>query len=139
MADRVGYTQPQTGNQGFARTMKTLGGAVALLVTDPVATNTVQVMLVPKGFVCTGVYFASTDIDTNGSPTVTMALGDAASPARLVAAATIGQTGTSTTTLAATGLYYEFLQDTPIVVTFPVGSATAVAGVVTTHLTGFMK
>lgn len=139
MADRVAYGQPQVGNQGFARTMKTLGGAVALLAADPVAANTVQVMVVPKGFVCTGVYLALTDIDTNGSPTVTATLGDAASSARLVASSTIGQAGGSTTTLAATGLYYEYTADTPIVLTFPVGSATAAAGTATTYLTGFMK
>lgn len=139
MADRIGYVQPQVGNQGFARTMKTLGGPIALLATDPVAANTVQVMRVPKGFVVTGVYLALTDIDTNGSPTVTATLGDAGSSARFVASTTIGQAGGSTTTLAATGLYYEFTADTDITLTFPVGAATAVAGTATTYLTGFMK
>lgn len=139
MADRVAYGQPQVGNQGFARTMKTLGGTVAILAADLVAANTVQVMLVPKGFVLTAVYLALTDLDTNGSPTITATLGDASSSARFVASSTIGQAGGSTTTLAATGLYYEFLVDTPITLTFPVGAATAAAGTATTYLTGFMK
>jgi hypothetical protein len=139
MADRVAYVQPQVGNQGFSRTMKTLGGAIALLATDPVATNTVQVMKAPKGFVVTGVYLALTDIDTNGSPTVLATLGDAGDDDRFVTSSNIGQAGGSTTTLAATGLYYEFTQDTDIALKFPTGSATAVAGTATVYLTGFMK
>jgi hypothetical protein len=70
------------------------------VAADPVAGNTVQVMKVPKGFVVTGVYLALTDIDTNGSPTVTAVLGDAADDDRFVTSSTIGQAGGSTTTLA---------------------------------------
>lgn len=139
MADRIGYVQPQVGNQGFARTVKTLGGPIALLTTDEATGNTVQVMKVPKGFVVTGVYLALTDIDTNGSPTVSVTLGDAGDDDRFVAASNIGQAGGSTTTLASTGLYYEFTTDTDIALKFATGSATAAAGTVTTYLTGFMK
>jgi len=139
MPDRIAYTQPQVGNQGFARTNKTLGGPIALLATDPVATNTVQLFVAPKGFVVTGVYLALTDIDTNGSPTVLATLGDAADDDRFVTSTNIGQAGGSTTTLAATGLYFECVADTPIVLKFPTGSATAVAGTATAYLTGFMK
>jgi hypothetical protein len=139
MADRVAYTQPQVGNQGFARTMKTLGGPLAVLAADAATGNTVQVMKVPKGFVATGVYLALTDIDTNGTPTVSVTLGDSADDDRFVTASTIGQAGGSTTTLAATGLYYEFTADTDIALKFGTGSATAAAGTVTTYLTGFMK
>ena len=138
MADRIAYAQPQAGGQGFARTMKTFGGAVALLATDPVTGNTVRLLKVPRGFVCTGVYLALTDIDTNGTPTVAVTLGDAASAARLVASSTIGQAGGSTTTLAATGLYYQFTDDTDIVLAFGTGAATAAAGTATCYLSGFM-
>jgi len=139
MADRVAYTQPQVGNQGFARTMKTLGGPLALVAADAATGNTVQVLKAPKGFVVTGVYLALTDIDTNGTPTVSVTLGDAGDDDRFVAASNIGQAGGSTTTLASTGLYYEFTTDTDIALKFATGSATAVAGTVTAYLTGFMK
>jgi hypothetical protein len=139
MADRIAFGQPQVGNQGFARTMKTLGGTVAILAADLVAANTVQVMQVPKGFVLTGIYLALTDVDTNGTPTVTATLGDAGDDDRFVVSSTIGQAGGSTNTLAATGLYYEFTTDTNIALKFPVGAATAAAGTATTYLTGFMK
>jgi hypothetical protein len=139
MADRIAYVQPQVGNQGFARTMKTLGGALALLAADAATGNTVQVVKAPKGFVLTGVYLALTDIDTNGSPTVSVTLGDAGDDDRFVAASNIGQAGGSTTTLASTGLYYEFTADTDIALKFATGSATAAAGTATAYLTGFMK
>lgn len=139
MADRIAYRQPQASNQGFARTMKTFGGAVALLATDAATGNTVQLLQVPKGFVLSGIYLALTDIDTNGTPTASVTLGDAGDDDRFVAASNIGQAGGSTTTLASTGLYYEFTADTNIALKFATGSATAAAGTATVYMTGFMK
>ncbi len=139
MADRIAFRQPQTGNQGFARTMKTLGGTVAILAADEVTGNTVQLLQVPKGFVLTGIYLALTDIDTNGTATVAVTLGDAGDDDRFVTSSTIGQAGGSTTTLAATGLYYEFTADTNIALKFGTGSATAADGTATCYMTGFMK
>ncbi|AVA20671.1 hypothetical protein [Rhizobium sp. NXC24] len=139
MADRIAYRQPQVGNQGFARTVKTLGGVIAIVAADEATGNTVQLMKVPKGFVVTGVYLALTDIDTNGTPTVSVSLGDAGNDSRFVAASTIGQAGGSTTTLAAAGLYYEFTVETSIALKFQTGSATAADGTATCYLTGFMK
>ncbi len=139
MADRIAFRQPQTGNQGFARTMKTLGGPVAIVAADEATGNTVQLLKVPKGFVLTGVYLALTDIDTNGTPTVAVTLGDAGDDDRFVTSSTIGQAGGSTTTLAATGLYYEFTADTNIALKFGTGSATPADGTATCYMTGFMK
>ncbi len=139
MADRNAYTQPQVGNQGFARTVKTLGGPVALLTTDLTAARTTGLFVAPKGFVVTGVYLALTDVDTNGSPTITVTLGDAGDDDRYVASSNIGQAGGSTTTLAATGLYYECTADTEIFLKVGTGAATAAAGTATAYLTGFMK
>lgn len=138
MANRVAYTQPQQGGQGFARTKKVFGGAIALLTTDEVTGNTVALMRVPAGFIVTGVYLALTDIDSNGSPTTAVTLGDAGSANRLVASSTIGQAGGSTTTLQSGGLYYQYTADTDILLTFGTGSATAVAGTCTCYLEGFM-
>lgn len=139
MATRVAYVQPQVGNQGFARTMKTLGGPIAITTADNVTGGFVALLRVPKGFVNTGVYLALTDIDTNGSPAVLVTLGDAGDDDRLVASSNIGQAGGSTTTLASTGLYYEYTADTDILLKFATQSATAAAGTATVYLTGFMK
>lgn len=138
MSNRVAYGQPQTGPQGFARTKKVLGGPVALLAADEATGNTVALMKVPAGFTVTGVYLALTDIDTNGSPTVAVTLGDAGSANRLVASSTIGQAGGNTTTLQSGGLYYQYTVDTDILLTFGTGSATAAAGTATCYLEGFM-
>lgn len=139
MSNRIAYVQPQQGGQGAARTKKVFGGALALLTTDEVTNNTVALFKVPAGFTVTGVYLALTDIDSNGSPTVAVTLGDSGSANRLVASSTIGQAGGNTTTLASTGLYYQYPTDTDILLTFGTGSATAVAGTATCYLEGFMQ
>lgn len=139
MADRNAYGQPQIGNQGFARTVKTLGGAFPVLTTDLALNRTTGLFVVPRGFVCTGIYLALTDVDTNGVPTVSVTLGDAGDDDRFVAASNIGQAGGSTTTLAATGLYYEFTADTEVFLKATTAAATAAAGTVTAYMTGFIK
>lgn len=139
MADRNAYTQPQVGPQGFSRTVKTLGGATALVTTDLAAARTTGLFVVPKGFVATGVYLALTDVDTNGVPTITVTLGDESDDDRYVTSSTIGQAGGSTTTLASTGLYYEFTADTEVFLKVGTAAATAAAGTATAYLTGFIK
>jgi hypothetical protein len=140
MANRIAYTQPQVGPNGFSRTMKTLGDSgIAITAAENVTGNTVALMKVPAGFTVTGVYLKVTDIDTGGSPAVSLTLGDSGDDDRLVAASTIGQAGGSTTTLASTGLYYQFSADTDILLKFGTQSATAAAGTVDCYLTGFMR
>lgn len=139
MADRNAYVQPQVGNQGFSRTNKTLGGAFALITTDLALNRTTGLFIVPRGFVVQRVYLALTDVDTNGTPTIAVTLGDSGDDDRFVAASTIGQAGGATTTLASTGLYYEFTADTEIFLKATTAAATAAAGTVTAYLEGFMK
>lgn len=138
MADRIAYRQPQVGNQGFSRTVKTLGGAFSLVAADLALNRTTGLVVVPKGFVCTGVYFSLTDLDT-GTPALLVTVGDSGSAARIVASSNIGQAGGSTTTLAAAGLYYEFTDNTEIIMTVATAAATAAAGTGSLYLTGFMK
>lgn len=139
MADRNDYRQPQTGAQGFAGTMKTIGRVVSLATTDLALNKTVAAFVVPKGFVVTGIIAVATDMDTNGTPTLTLSVGDAASGTRYLSASNIGQAGTSTTTLAATGLLYENTADTEIVITASAAAATAAAGTLSLYLVGFVK
>jgi hypothetical protein len=139
MADRNAYTQPQVGNQGFSRTMKCLGGRISLLTTDLDVGSTTAAFVVPKGFVVTGIIAVASDMDTNGAPTLTLSVGDAASGTRYLSASTIGQGGTSTQTLASTGLLFENTVDTEIVITATAGAATAAAGTLDIYLIGFMK
>jgi hypothetical protein len=139
MADRNAITQPQAGPEGFYRTSKAFGvTALPILAADLVAANTVQLFQVPKGFTAMRLYFAPSDMDTNGSPTLTLSLGDSGSAARLLSVFTGGQSGTSTSTIATTGVAFKFTADTNIQLTVGTGAATAAAGTVTVVLEGFM-
>lgn len=139
MADRNAFTQPQGGPQGFARTMKCFGDDIALLTTDLALNRTVGLYVIPKGFVLTSLSVVVPDLDTNGAPALVFHIGDAADPDRLIAAATTGQAGGTNTTLAATGLNYEFTEDTLILWTTATAAATAAAGTIKPRFFGFMK
>jgi hypothetical protein len=140
MADRNAYRQPQVGNQGFSRTMKCLGDDVALVAADLALNATVALFVAPKGFVLTSLSVVTPDMDTNGSPTLTFAVGDAGDDDRFIATgATTGQAGGTNTTLAATGLNYEFTADTEIVWKTAAAAATAAAGTIKPRFFGYMK
>lgn len=139
MATRQDYVQPQAGGQGFARTMKAFGRRVSLATTDLATGSVVKAFVVPRGFVATGIIAVATDMDTNGTPTLAISVGDSGSSVRHLSSSTIGQAGTTTQTLASTGLLYEHTADTEILVTMTTGSATAAAGTLDLYLTGFMN
>ena len=140
MVVRIGYTQPQGGGQGTARTKKTLGVAGVALATTDVnqTTNNIALFRVPAGFTVTGLYASATDMDTGGSPTLAINIGDSGSANRFLAASNIGATGISTSTVAATGLYYTFTADTDILFACNAAAATAAAGTITVYLEGFI-
>jgi hypothetical protein len=138
MAPRIAYTQPQAGPQGFARTKKVYGGTINLLATDLVLNAQTAVCRVPAGFVLQNYTLTVTDLDSNGSPTLQLQLGDSASAARIMAANTVGQAPGTVTTLAASGSYYQFPADTDILLTASTASATGAAGTATIYLEGFM-
>jgi hypothetical protein len=138
MSYRKDWGQPQQGGQGFARTRKTFGRTVTLGTADLVTANTVGAFMVPAGFVVTGIIAVATDMDSNGSPALTLSVGDSGSGTRYLSASTIGQGGTSTTTLASTGLLYKNTVDTEILVTTTLQPATAVAGTLDLRLEGYM-
>jgi hypothetical protein len=69
-----------------------------------------------------------TDIDTNGSPAVTINVGDAGSATRYFSASTVGQAGTVDVTMQAAGRFYKPTAKTPIIGTVQASAATGVAG-----------
>lgn len=139
MADRVAYRQPQVGNQGFARTMKCLGEDTALVAADLALNATTALFVAPKGFVLTSLSVVVPDLDSNGSPALVFAIGDAADDDRFITGATTGQAGGTNTTLASTGLNYEFTADTEIVWKSTTAAATAAAGTIKPRFFGYMK
>jgi hypothetical protein len=138
MTTRTDFAQPQQGLLGAARNMKTYGRRVTMATGDLTTGNVVEAFIVPAGFTVTGIIAVATDMDSNGSPTLALSVGDSGSSVRFLSSSTIGQAGTSTTTLASTGLLYAYTADTKILVTATTGSATAVAGTVDLYLQGFV-
>jgi hypothetical protein len=146
MANRnaTSLTAP-VGGIGWYRSIRSYGGSFAIVTGDLVTANTVTLFRVPKGFTVTGFRVDATDMDSNGSPAVTLSIGDAGSAGRFVAASTIAQAGGTVTGNIATtgstlspGMFYKFTADTDILATFPAGSATAVAGTILVHLEGYI-
>ncbi|WP_445215468.1 hypothetical protein ACKWRH_23600 [Bradyrhizobium sp. Pa8] len=123
MAPRTLYRQPQAGGQGFARTKKVFGGPTVNFVAADVALNAqTAVMRVPRGFILQSIGGTTGDLDTGA--TLQASLGDAANPARFVAAAAFAQAaGAFTPTLAAGAAGYEFPDDTDILVTVTAAAA----------------
>ena len=79
----------------------------------------------------------ATDMDTNGSPTITLNIGDAGSANRLFAASTVAQAGTVSTAIAASGADYLYTSKTLITGVAANNAATGAAGSV--YLTIFYK
>ena len=91
---------------------------------------------VPKGFRLVSATLESTDIDTNGSPTVTINVGDAGDADRIFAASTVGQAGTLSSAIATTAFGYLYTDDTVITGAIPTGPATGATGTLYLALTG---
>lgn len=141
MATRTDFSQPQQGLLGGARNMKAYGRRVNMAVGDLTTGNIVEAFVVPAGFTVTGIIAVASDMDTNGTPTLALSVGDAASGTRYLSSSTIGQAGTLTqafTTPASTNVLFAYTADTKILVTATTGSATAAAGTLDLYLVGFV-
>lgn len=136
MTTRTDFTQPQAGLLGEARTQKAYGRRVTLTAADLVTGNIVEAFTVPAGFTVTGIIAVASDMDSGSA--LTLSVGDAGSGTRFLNASTIGQTGATTQTLAATGLLFAYTADTKILVTCTLQGASSVAGTLDLYLTGFV-
>jgi len=138
MVYRKDWGQPQQGNQGFARTMKVFGRSVNIAINDlTVINNVVGCFVVPAGFVATDLLPTVTpDLDTGA--TLTLSLGDAAVPNRLLSASAFGQAAATFPALAATGFLFRYTADTEIILTAAAAAAGGIAGALPIYLRGFM-
>jgi hypothetical protein len=138
MATRRAYSQPQAGGYASARIRKVLGpGTLPITTTDLVTGGVVVAARVPQGFTVTGINAVIPDMDTGA--TLTLSIGDSVLSTRLVNASTAGQAGGSITTLAATGNYYTYPNDTDVLLTVTAGPAGATAGSITNfYIEGFI-
>ena len=137
MATRTDFTQPQAGLQGEARTVKMFGRRVTLSATDLVTGNIVEAFIVPAGFTVIGILAVASDMDSGAA--LTLSVGDAASGTRFLNASTIGQAGSTTSTLATTGVLFAYTTDTKILVTCTLQGSSSVAGTLDLYLQGFVN
>lgn len=97
--------------------------------------DAVQFGYVPQYARIVDAVLQSTDIDTNGTPTVTINVGDAGDVDRFFAASTIGQTGGVVRMSVTTGFGYRYDTATLITGAFAANAATGAAGTLTLYLT----
>lgn len=129
--------QPRTA--GAAGNVKTMYASYSL--TAALAANDVIDMFkVPSGARITGIALKASDLDTGGSPSIVLDVGDSGDTDRLIDGATIGQAGgTSTSLVSSTGQFYQYTAETMISVLVQAGPATgATSGTVELAVTYIM-
>jgi hypothetical protein len=82
----------------------------------------------PAGSRVIAATLESTDMDTNGSPTLAINVGDSGSGTRYFSASTVGQAGTASTAIAVAGLHFKNTTKTRITGAPSANAATGVAG-----------
>jgi len=87
--------------------------------------------------VVTGIIAVASDMDTGAA--LTLSVGDSGSGTRYLNASTIGQAGTTTSTLASTGLLYKNVTETEILVTCTLQGAASAAGTLNLCLVGYNR
>lgn len=135
MALANGLTNP-VASRGMANTLVCVAGTVAV-GTAGLALNAVTPLVrVPKGFTVIHATLEATDMDTNGTPLLTLAVGDATVNNRILTGLTIGRTGGISSAIDAAGHQFRYAEETTITMTATAAAATAAAGTVQISLLG---
>lgn len=90
---------------------------------------------IPKGAVIIGASLKATDLDTDGTPAIVLAVGDSVDDDRLITAATVGQASGYTNTLAAAGYAYQYTAETTVQVKVTTAPDVAAGGTITYGVT----
>lgn len=129
------YSSPQYVNNvpalshGLAGNVKAAYADVSCAAA-PSTSDTLNFFYLPAGARIVMAVLESTDMDTNGSPTLTLNIGDSGDPDRLFAASTVGQAGTLSSAIAVTGFGNAFTSRTLITGVANANAATGAAGTV---------
>lgn len=83
-----GYPVPTPMNGAVASVTARYTQAAAYVIND-----VIQMVAIPNGYQVTEVILDADQLDTNGSPLITLSVGDATTVAAYITASTIGQTG----------------------------------------------
>lgn len=94
---------------------------------------------VPKNFRLLGATIEASDMDTSGSPTITLNVGDSGDADRIFAASNVGQTGAVSSAMAATGFGYKYTDKTLITGVAQANATTGAAGTIFLALWGIQE
>lgn len=122
---------------GLAQNLKVYDFTVTCLAALTTS-DALQFGYVPKGFKVILAMFEADDLDTNGSPTLTINIGDSGDADRLFAASTAAQTGVSGQMALATGVGYTYTDKTLITGVPNANAATGAAGDLRLFLIGYI-
>jgi hypothetical protein len=114
---------------GLASELKVAFASVTCTAA-PSTSDTLNFFDLPAGARIVLAVLEASDMDTNGSPALTLNIGDSGSAARLFSASTVGQAGTLSSAIATTGHGAAFTTKTRITGTAAVNAATGAAGTV---------
>jgi hypothetical protein len=123
---------------GFGGNVKVSYGECAFSGTITTS-DSATILNLPVGAVVLGAVLEADDLDTNGSPTITLNVGDAGSANRYFAASTVAQTGAAASATAATGLLWTVTAgNTAVIVAVAANAATSAAGSVRVAVTYYL-
>src|SRR4030067_650487 len=98
----------------------------------------VGLFYLPAGAVIVGAAISATDMDTHGTPTLAIDVGDSGDEDRIFAASTVGQAGTYSNAMARTAHLYKYTAKTQIRAYIQAVSATGAAGTLTVSVSYFV-
>lgn len=114
---------------GLARQVLCAIASVAV-DTSLAAADILNFFFMPRGAEVVDGFLKATDVDSNGSPTITIHLGDAGVATRFFTSSVVGQAGTIDRNMNTGGFGYQFTAKTLVFGTIAVVAATKVAGTV---------
>lgn len=113
---------------GFGGNCKVAYGECAFSGTITTA-DSATICNLPLGAIVVGALIEADDLDTNGTPTITLNLGDSGSATRYFSGSTVAQAGTAASATATTGLLNTVAAgQTAVIVAVAANSATSAAG-----------
>lgn len=118
-----------TATHGLSGNVKVAYGEVACAAA-PATTDTLNFFDLPASARILFAVLESDDMDTNGTPTLTLNIGDSGSAARLFSASTVGQAGTESTAFVAGSVGFKTAAKTRITGVAQANAATGAAGTV---------
>ncbi len=124
----VANNSPPLGH-GLAGNLKVAYGE-CVCTAAPATTDTLNFFDIPANARILFAVLESDDMDTNGTPTLTLNIGDSGSATRLFSASTVAQAGTASTALAAGAIGYKTTAKTRITGVAANNAATGAAGTV---------